>query len=460
MDPGLDRKLAAQWLQEGLAPDGDFLPAALQRRKELTQKLGSAIQAALATPPPSGFAEKGILRKASIAERPGYGRVLLAEQQQARGSVVLKEKPAAVIPLSPEGLGPGGLCAETALALQLWKRKLSGGWEEGAGAHATLRRELTVVAAMCAAVLAPASEKAVAEEICQWLGRVRVNAVAVTSLADSEGVMESTKTKLAFYPTLASCVNHDCRPSALLRFQKEVVEVVVVAAEGVGAGEEVTISYGPCASGLPRFQRRSALENQYGFQCSCPACLDDCEDFSWRQRAEAHDKHAQEAVRAEDWRRAVTACKASLSELAHGYCAGDIEPLREECKLAGLLLRSGDAQQARFHWARAAALLRPVVSKADPDLEEAEEMLKRIPQEVDPARARFCAASSHGEVGKALTLMHRAVQCGGSGKQAPAGAPTTAPTQVSDDFTGTILGLGSLGLSPAELARVQAAMSG
>merc|ERR1712146_443511 len=119
--------------------------------------------------------------------------------------------------------------------------------------------------------------------------------------------------------------------------------LLVSMAEGLDVGEELTISYGPIASVLPRAQRRQALSEQYGFACMCSAC-NNCrsEDYSWRERAEALDVRAQEAASSGNWRAAVVASQAALSYLTKGYAAGDLELAREQCKLAGLLLRAGD----------------------------------------------------------------------------------------------------------------------
>lgn len=49
------------------------------------------------------------------------------------------------------------------------------------------------------------------ESLYSWLGKVRVNAVAVTTLVEAEE-MEQRKVALALYPTLATCV---CWPQPL-----------------------------------------------------------------------------------------------------------------------------------------------------------------------------------------------------------------------------------------------------
>lgn len=50
------------------------------------------------------------------------------------------------------------------------------------------------------------------------------------------------------------------------------------------------------------------------------------------------------------------------------------------CKLAGLRLRAGDAAEAYEAWASAEAVLRCLVDPLDPDLAEAQEMLKQLAQ--------------------------------------------------------------------------------
>lgn len=69
--------------------------------------------------------------------------------------------------------------------------------------------------------------------------------------------------------------NHACLPNCLF-FTRAVagrVELVVVAAEAISAGMELTICYLPEARWhLPTDQRRLLLERQYAFRCTCRRC--------------------------------------------------------------------------------------------------------------------------------------------------------------------------------------------
>eukprot|EP00913_Durusdinium_trenchii_P015941 g14980.t1 len=132
---------------------------------------------------------------------------------------------------------------------------------------------------------------------------------------------------------------------------------------------------------MVRSERQAALRAQYGFECRCPSCASKVqdEDFHWKRKAQMLDDRARAAVQREAWQEAAIACSASVAMLREGFRDGDIELAREECKLAGLTLRAGDAVKAREIWAAACQVLRPLVLPADPDLQEAEEMLKRLP---------------------------------------------------------------------------------
>ncbi|KAG8467163.1 hypothetical protein KFE25_000479 [Diacronema lutheri] len=72
----------------------------------------------------------------------------------------------------------------------------------------------------------------------------------------------------------ASRFNHSCRPNCLFFTRRGTpAELVIVAAEPVSAGEELTISYLPESRWhLPTDQRRLLLGRQYAFRCACRRC--------------------------------------------------------------------------------------------------------------------------------------------------------------------------------------------
>ena len=403
-------------------------------QKVLQGPLREASSAALAAPDRRPAAPSG----AEVAQRPGRGRALIALSRLERGRLALREQPLAWVRLGGQAgagaprLGPGGLAPETALALRLWQAVLKGHGpacaaaktlESRGGADPLFCCRCAVVAASFALV-ARASDAAAPDEVSMtgalfdWLRRVRVNAVAVTSVTERKGEMEISKGALALFPALAASVNHDCRPNALLRFGGKEgldLELVVSDPQGVAAGAEVAISYGPTAASHPRAERSVALLDQYGFRCTCAACSDSRpEDFSWRERAAALDKRAQREASGQKWDAAVAACSASLTLLRQGYAAGDVELAREECKLAGLLLQANDVDRARERWASAADVLSALVALADPDREEAEEMLKRLPA---PRHAKAAAGAA-----KPQASLVAAAHFGSSGNKQQAAA--------------------------------------
>ncbi|CAE8633389.1 unnamed protein product, partial [Polarella glacialis] len=422
-----------------------------------------------------------------IAPLPGRGRSLLVSLRGEarlsglkRGSQVLREYPLASVPLTGGG---SSLHPETALALRLWSgaaelRHAAADLLDHGGRDASSRLRRAVVAVMFVMASSEGVYEAGAESVTRseslfcWLGRVRVNSVAVTSLSEqSEGnELEVAKVALALYPELAKSVNHSCRPNCLLRFDPEdglALELLVSAPGGVPPGEEITISYGPTAASLPRQERRAALLAQYGFECGCPACAILDEDFSWRSKAAALDERAKVAAGRGSWREAATASSAALALLRQGFAEGDLELAREECKLAGILLQAGDAARARTLWASAAAALAPLAPRGDPDLEEAQEMLKRLPEpkldSKEPAGPKsqgtvpFAAAASHGDVGQALNCLRAVLEASSASAFISKDAQETT---VSDSFDGVVLGLEGLNLTPAERERVMQAAQG
>ncbi|CAE7818751.1 Smyd4 [Symbiodinium microadriaticum] len=458
---------------------------------EIVEFLGSHVVKAFC----SGGAFRGPaqLRGVEVAPLPGQGRSLLAKRDLPRGSVCLQEQPLASV--ATVAGGKPELHAETRLALQLLAASRAGLADLAMdlldhGGRDPLALKSRAVVAVCAALCIPnlpASQLCrEAEEAFSWLGRVRINAVAVTALAESgSGELMSTKNALALYPSLAKSVNHACKPNALLRFDKDTnaVEVVISSPNGVQAGEEVTISYGPTGASHLRSERQQKLSSQYGFDCLCEACASSVqdEDFQWKERARKLDLRAEEAAGRGAWLEAVTASAAALALLRQGYGAGDVELAREECKLAGLSLRAGKVDKARELWSSAAEVLKPLSCSTDPDLVEAEEMLRRLPQqkgtevppspqsEPRPAVTGFAAAGSRSDFAAALRRLQNAIDTASLGKgpgsrNFPSKHPQTKveasdTTTVTDSFAGAIFGLESLNLSPAEKAKLQAAMS-
>ncbi|CAE7833981.1 Smyd4 [Symbiodinium sp. CCMP2592] len=456
---------------------------------EIVEFLGSHVVKAL-----SGSASRGPgpaqLRGVEVAPLPGQGRSLLAKRDLARGSVCIQEQPLASVASVATG-SEASLQAETRLALRLLAASranladlasdlLDHGGRDPMGLKS--RAVVAVCAALCISNL-PASQLCrEAEEAFAWLGRVRINAVAVTALAENgSGELTRTKVALALYPNLARSVNHACKPNALLRFDKDTngVEVVISSPSGVNAGEEVTISYGPTGGSHLRSERQQTLSSQYGFDCLCQACASSVqdEDFQWKERARKLDLRAQEAAGRGAWLEAVTASAAALALLRQGYGEGDVELAREECKLAGLSLRVGKVDKARELWLSAAEVLKPLSCSTDPDLVEAEEMLHRLPQskgtEVPPSpmpmAKGFAAAGSRSDIAAALRRLQNAIDTASLGKgpgsrnvsskHPPSKVEAQDSTTVTDSFAGAIFGLESLNLSPAEKAKLQAAMS-
>eukprot|EP00927_Polykrikos_kofoidii_P039594 TRINITY_DN33951_c0_g1_i1.p1 TRINITY_DN33951_c0_g1~~TRINITY_DN33951_c0_g1_i1.p1 ORF type:complete len:577 (-),score=135.43 TRINITY_DN33951_c0_g1_i1:37-1767(-) len=465
---------------------------------------------------------------AAVAAVQGRGRALLVGSERLeRGTVVLRDWPLEWVPLLPAGadreengrVGPGGLAAETALALRLWQADRLGHVGAQAagrvlmshgGGDAPIRLQRAVVAAACVMASGAAGNdvdtKAISSAalaLFAWLGRVRVNTVAASQIEEADGLMVTSKNVLALFPATAVAVNHDCRPNAVLLTPGSGgddlrLEIRVCSKAGVGPGEEVTISYGPLAARMGRAERRSALIKQYGFECACVSCQQlGQEDFAWRQRAEELDARARDEAHRERWRAAAVASSAALAALRQGYSAGDLELAREECKLAGLLARAGDVVRARESWASAATMLRGFVEPGDPDLVEAEQMLQGLPSPLPFVStkdstvatcatvaatvanngsaaylaaaatvhaAHFRKASSRGEFDAALKHMCSVMEDCRLGKSDRRGLHTHdnggGTTRISDDFKGVILGLDALQLSSEEKARLEAAVRG
>ncbi len=81
---------------------------------------------------------------------------------------------------------------------------------------------------------------------------------------------QSTTDGCLYIYEVASRINHECMPSATLNFFAGGA-VVLVAAREIKAGEEITVSYGPTATG-PGIERRKKIAQIFNFACRCNAC--------------------------------------------------------------------------------------------------------------------------------------------------------------------------------------------
>ncbi|KAL0073871.1 hypothetical protein F4703DRAFT_1375544 [Phycomyces blakesleeanus] len=78
----------------------------------------------------------------------------------------------------------------------------------------------------------------------------------------------------------ASRLNHDCSPNAVVTFgQEDTPSLLVVRSTQTvtGAGQNVSISYGPMAVKHPLVERRRLLNDHYFFECQCKSCLPSAE---------------------------------------------------------------------------------------------------------------------------------------------------------------------------------------
>jgi hypothetical protein len=67
-----------------------------------------------------------------------------------------------------------------------------------------------------------------------------------------------------------SRINNSCVPNAHPFWREELGKMTIVASRDITAGKEITIGYFHDA---PRDRRRQFFEQQFGFRCSCPACM-------------------------------------------------------------------------------------------------------------------------------------------------------------------------------------------
>ncbi|KAK3291920.1 uncharacterized protein B0H64DRAFT_329754 [Chaetomium fimeti] len=126
---------------------------------------------------------------------------------------------------------------------------------------------------------------------------------------------------IALYPTV-SRLNHACNPNSYTRPMPETLQISILAARDIAAGEEITHSYLPL--GLPHPERTQKLHRQWGFTCTCALCSAPAASIA------ASDARRREIVRLRD--EAVKAFQAGRP-----YAA-----LRLTRQTAGLLEAAGD----------------------------------------------------------------------------------------------------------------------
>lgn len=186
--------------------------------------------------------------------------------------------------------------------------------------------------------------------ILTLLLQVECNAVTVSdTVAPMKPLAGSRSTEaqahrrlgLALYPVMAMC-NHSCRPAAFLRFRGTAAELVCArcvcaSAHGrlahvpphpwalpsaMGAGEELTISYGPLEGAQSVVQRRKALRKEYHFWCECPACS----ESDSAPRGDPHTAAVETELRCAD--RGCNGLLATAAEGASGGAAATLSCVR------------------------------------------------------------------------------------------------------------------------------------
>ncbi|TRM58107.1 hypothetical protein BD626DRAFT_410981 [Schizophyllum amplum] len=78
--------------------------------------------------------------------------------------------------------------------------------------------------------------------------------------------------KFSFVADDISRANHSCRPNAHPHFDYELFATVLRAVRPIQAGEEICISY--VRRGVDNYEERKKSLAPYGFECSCPSCVD------------------------------------------------------------------------------------------------------------------------------------------------------------------------------------------
>jgi len=172
---------------------------------------------------------------------------------------------------------------------------------------------------------------------------------------------------MVFAPALLMA-NHSCAPNAVAAgvWNGRAPAARLVAERDVAEGEEVTISYVP--RGAPRAERRATLQRLHGFVCDCERCgaAEAGEGAPEREREREREQAWLSAeiaqfgaplwkLRPEERPARVEAALASGAAAARGPLA-----LWDLTLLAGhvsaLVLGGARAEQARRHYAEAAAL--------------------------------------------------------------------------------------------------------
>ncbi|PSN62106.1 SET domain-containing protein [Corynespora cassiicola Philippines] len=75
---------------------------------------------------------------------------------------------------------------------------------------------------------------------------------------------------MCLFPAV-SRINHACMPNAHARFVPASLLMEVKAQRAIGAGEEITISYGKLE--LLRAERQELYQRGWGFRCTCELCM-------------------------------------------------------------------------------------------------------------------------------------------------------------------------------------------
>ncbi|KAK4652653.1 hypothetical protein QC762_501380 [Podospora pseudocomata] len=88
-------------------------------------------------------------------------------------------------------------------------------------------------------------------------------------LTNSFTVSIQGKEFMALFADL-SRFNHDCKPNAFIYFSETTLAMTVWASRDIEPGEEISITYS--TAGLLSKERQQALENIWGFKCSCALC--------------------------------------------------------------------------------------------------------------------------------------------------------------------------------------------
>ncbi|OQR85016.1 SET and MYND domain-containing protein 4 [Achlya hypogyna] len=275
-----------------------------------------------------------------------------------------------------------------------------------------------VVGAAALAVLArPSDALALAARLVAVANRVPINQLAITACVTVPGgeIVGVGQARVAsgLFPAMAMC-NHSCQPNASVQFVGQTLRLV--ATRAVAQGDEIAISYGPHKSKMATAARRAALQEQYGFRCTCAACEGDDDEDAWapflatsrrhqaalaaaldraesaeellpltqamvaarRQAlppghaaiAEALDLVARVLATTGDFNAAGDACAEAIAVLERLYEPLDAE-LGHECfKAAQLYFNAGRWTLAREFSARAAAALALHLPPSDPAREE------------------------------------------------------------------------------------------